>query len=329
MDPILNREAASHGVTAKELRGPAFVQPARGVSMLASMEGNLAATCLALAKVLPADATFTHVTSAQLRGWWLPRIDDCPIVASTAGDGLHALRRGVFLRRIDRAHQHRESLDGLPVASAAWTIVELAEHLALIDLVVVIDCALHLGHVTVDQIRQTMVRGRRGVRVLRLALFLCDGRSESRWESILRLLHVLSGIAVEPQFHVTNEVGVVVARGDMRITGTRRLAEYDGADHRERAQHEQDLRREKALARQAYERYGYIASEILREPGRIIADAEQALGLPHDATRIHRWMHEARAASLTTEGWTALQRRMARFARNEPPRQRSSRVVDS
>ena len=31
MDPILNREAASHGVTAKELRGPAFVQPARGV----------------------------------------------------------------------------------------------------------------------------------------------------------------------------------------------------------------------------------------------------------------------------------------------------------
>lgn len=329
MEPILNRDAAAHGVTAKELRGPAFVQPARGVSMLASRQADLAATCRAVAKVLPADVTFSHVTSAMLRGWWLPHLDDRPLIASTAGDGLHAVRRGVFLRRIDRAGQHREEFHGLPVASPAWTIVELAEHLALVDLVVVIDCALHQGDVTVDQIREAMVRGRRGVRVLRLALVLCDPRSESRWETILRLLHVLSGIAVEPQFRITNRLGVVIARADLRISGTRRVPEYDGAAHRDRVQHEDDLRRDKVLARLGYERYGYIATEILRNPGNIVADAERALGMPHDPKRVQRWQAAALESSLSTVGWVALQRRMDRFVRAEPPRLRPSRAVDA
>ncbi|MCW2831200.1 MAG: hypothetical protein JWP31_1892 [Aeromicrobium sp.] len=162
--------------------------------------------------------------------------------------------------------------------------------------------------------------GRRGVRVLRRALDLVDGRSESWWESMLRLLHVLSGFAVEPQHVVHNAAGVVVARADLWIRGTRRVPEYDGADHRDRRRHQDDLRRDKALSREGLERYGYIATEIVHRPERIVQDAEDALGVPHVPGRAELWRAEARRSSITTAGAHALRRRLQRFVRAAPPR---------
>jgi very-short-patch-repair endonuclease len=288
--------------------------------MLAASADSLVARCRAICKVLPPDAVITHLTSAAIRGWWLPQGIGFPIVACTDRDAVHLDRRGVYVRRCAIAPDHRGSAQGVPMASAAWTIVELAEHLALVDLVIAIDSALHLGHVTAEEIRATMVRGRRGVRVLRRALTLCNSRSESPWESILRLIHELSGIEVEPQYVVTNAANVFVARADLRIKGTRRLAEYDGSDHRSRIQHEWDLRREKRLSRLGYERFGYIAAEIMRDPGRVVRDAEDALGLPHNPRRAAGWMDEARRSSLYAAGRAALEGRLRRFDRTQPPR---------
>jgi very-short-patch-repair endonuclease len=211
-------------------------------------------------------------------------------------------------------------LDGVAVASPEWTISELAEHLALLDLVAVIDGAIHLGHTSIDSIRAVMRPGRRGVRVLRRALALADGRSESWWETMLRLVHVLSGIAVEPQHHVLNAAGVEIARVDLRIRGTNRVPEYDGSDHRQRRQHEQDLRRDKALARQGLQRYGYIASEIIHASNRIIHDAEDALGLPHLPGRGDLWRAEAQRSTIHLSGQSALRRRLDRFVRTSSPR---------
>jgi very-short-patch-repair endonuclease len=320
MEPILNRDAESRGFSRAVLRSPAYVHPVDGVSMPAGWTGDLVATCRTVAQKLAPRAVFTHLTSAQLRGWWLPPLDDVPLIACTDSDAPHHDRRGVYVRRCGIPDRHREWIGGVPVASAAWTIVELAEHLALVDLVAVIDGALHQGDVTVAAIRAAMVPGRRGVRVLRRALGLCDGRSESPWETILRLMHVLSGIDVEPQHLVENEMGVVVARGDLWIVGTRRLAEYDGADHRDRGQHERDLRREKILARLGLERYGYTAAELLREPDRVIRDADDARGVAHDPTRVHGWLREVQKSSLTPHGLAALNRRLRRFVRDVSPR---------
>lgn len=321
MDPILNRDCHLSGLSRSTLRSKAFVHPVDGASLPSVQRGNLAATCRAIALVMPADAVFTHVTAARLRGWWLPD-RSIPVIACSDSDAPHRERRGVYVRRCAIPAWHRVDLDGVRVASAAWTLIELAEHLSLVDLVVVIDSALHLRHVTTRDIWDALVPGRRGVKNLRRALSLCDPRSESPWETILRLVHVLSGFEVDVQFVVANRLGVTIARADLRIRGTRRLPEYDGADHRERGQHQRDLQREKQLAREGWERYGYIAREITAYADGIVRDAEDALGLPHDPQRVQGWMHEARASSLYAGGREALSRRLRRFVRDTSPHTR-------
>lgn len=328
MESVLSRDADTHGYSRRWLLwSDQFVQPARGVNLHAARAGELASRCRAIAKVLPGEAAFTHISSAQLRAWWLPALDDSLVIACTGGQAPHLDRRGVYVRRCEIPRGHREDLDGVVVASPAWTIVELAEHLALIDLVVVIDSALQRGDVTVTDLRQTMRPGRRGVRILRRALDLVDARSESPWETVLRLLFVLAGVDVEPQYPVRNELGVQIARADLRIKGTRRLAEYDGADHRSRDQHQRDLQREKQIARLGFERFGYVAREVLWEPERIIEDATTALGQPFDPGRLALWRREVVRSSLSRVGAESLERRLARFARSSPPRSR--RVAQS
>jgi len=323
MDPIVHRDAEAHGFTSRMLRrSPLFVHPVNGVAQLAASADDLTSTCRAVAAVLPRDVVFTHVTSAQLRGWWMPMLDDFPLIACTSGESAHHDRRGVYVRRCDIPPGHRHRTAGVPLASPEWTIVELAEHLALLDLVAVIDSALHLGDTTIDGIRATMRKGRRGVRVLRRALDLADGRSESWWETMLRMVHELSGIPVEPQERVLNAAGVEIARVDLRIVGSNRVAEYDGSDHRDRAQHEKDLRRDKALHRQGLERYGYIATEIVHSARQIVRDAEDARGLPHVPDRADLWQAEARRASISASGRAALMIRLDRMTQETSRRSR-------
>jgi hypothetical protein len=329
MDPIRHRDAEARGFSPHLLRTSWFVHPAAGVAQLASTADDLASTCRAVATVLSDDVVFTHVTSARLRGWWMPLIDDLPLVACSWRDAPHVDRRGVYVRRCGIPPQHRGHLDGVPVASAEWTIVELSEHLALLDLVAVIDSALHLGHTSVGLIRATMVRGRRGVRVLRRALDVVDGRSESWWESMLRLLHVLSGFEVEPQHVVRNAAGVEIARGDLLIVGTSRLAEFDGADHRERQQHQRDLRREKAPAREGIERYGYTATDLIHSPELVVHDAETARGLAHLPGRVGLWRAEAHLATISVPGQRALRGRLQRLVRTTSPRASGAKLPPS
>jgi very-short-patch-repair endonuclease len=324
MEPIKHADAHAHGFTPHLLRASTlFVHPAAGVAQPAAYADDLATTCRAVSLVLPADTVFTHLTSARLRGWWLPMTNhDLPLIACSDSDAPHHDRRGVYVRRCGIPPGHRTHLGDVAVASAEWTIVELAEHLVLLDLVAIIDSALHLEHTTTDRIRAAMRPGRRGVRVLRRALDLADERSESWWETMLRLLHELSGVPVEPQQVITNAAGVEVARVDLRIRGTNRVPEYDGSDHRPRERHEKDLRRDKVLARQGLERYGYIATEIIHDPEGIIRDAEDALGLPHVPGRTGLWRSEARLATISRAGQAALERRLQRFARTASPRTR-------
>ncbi len=286
---------------------------------------ELSDRCAAVLLALPRGACVSHVTGAQLRSWWLP---DClvpgePLIVSTPDETAHLDRRGVYARRLLLPETQRTQYAGVAVASPAQVIRELAEDFSLIDLVVALDAALHLGHLDTADLPSLPVRGRRGVRVLRQAIALCDGRSESAWETILRLVHVLSGITcVEPQKVIVDATGVPVARADLWLRGTNRLAEYDGADHRDRDQHQRDLRREKVLSRLGHERFGYTKPEIVGGAREIIRDAECALDVEHDPLRVEGWLAEFRMSSLSSTGRARLRRRLARFRRPAPPRSR-------
>jgi very-short-patch-repair endonuclease len=282
--------------------------------------GDLLATCRALRLVLPPGTVFSHLTSAAIRGWRLPVVARVPIVATTSDDAPHHDRRGVYVRRCDLPDRHRREVHDVPVASVEWTIVELAEDLSLIDLVAVIDGVLHTGESTVDRLWGAVVPGRRGVKVLRAALALVDGRSESWWESVLRMAHHLADIPVDVQVVVRDAQDRFVARTDLHILGTMRHPEYDGGEHRRAERHRADLRREKGLSRLGRERYGYTSEEIVRDPTRVVRDAEDALGRPHDPARWKTWVAELQRSSVTTAGWARLDRRLRRLDRAAPPR---------
>ena len=105
----------------------------------------------------------------------------------------------------------------------------------------------------------------------------------------MRVLHQAADIPVEPQYKVYAPSGRFVARGDLWIVGTRRLHEYDGADHRLKETHRRDLAREADLVEINWQRKGFTASQVLHGGGNIIASADRLLGRQWDGQRLRRW----------------------------------------
>lgn len=319
MEPILHREAARRGLSPKQLRGASFAHPVDGVAVRAADADLLSVRTAAALAVMPAGTVATHLTAARLRGWWLPQTREGPVIVCTDGDAPHHDRRGVYVRRCAISTRHRTTLRGIAVASAEWTIIELAETLSFIDLVIVIDSAIAAGDVTPESLRASLVPGRRGVRNLRKALLFCDGRSQSAGETALRLVHTLAGIGVEVQAEYRDHDGTLLAALDLRVRGTNYCPEYDGAPHREAATHRRDLRRERLLHRLGVRRAGFTVTEIRDCTHEIVQTAAEAVGRPGYFTA-GDVTPEIQRSSLTYAGAAALERRLSRFARPVSPR---------
>ena len=105
----------------------------------------------------------------------------------------------------------------------------------------------------------------------------------------MRVLHSAAEIPVTPQFTVRDEHDAFVARADLRINGTHRLHEYDGAVHRESTAHAADLARDRRLLRSGWDRAGYTRSDLLTDPRSIVADADRAPGRRFDLGRVDAW----------------------------------------
>lgn len=237
--------------------------------------------------VLPDDAVFTHLTAAALRGWWLPRPMPRPVFAAIADGGRHPQRRGLAVIR-QRVPPQAEVVRGFRVATAPETLLAAARDLAVLDLVPVVDSALRQRCCSLAELGAVAAPGRRGAARLRAAALLADARSESAWESMMRVLHGAAGIQVEPQHILTDDRGRFLARADLWLVGTRRLHEYDGEVHRDRSVHRSDLDRDRRLLDSDYQRYGYTAAEVLAGGG-ILASVDQALGRRWQPERLTRW----------------------------------------
>ncbi|PKH37127.1 hypothetical protein CXG46_16655 [Nocardioides alpinus] len=96
-------------------------------------------------------------------------------------------------------------------------------------------------------------------------------------------------MAVEAQHEIFDDHGNFVARADLRVVGTPRLPEFDGAVHRDAKQHRKDLKRERRLASAGWDRRGYTSYDVLHQAVSILRDADEALGRPHDPARIRGW----------------------------------------
>jgi hypothetical protein len=240
--------------------------------------------------VLPRTAAFSHLTAAELRGWWLPAPIVHPIFAAVTTTSHGVERTGLLMcRHPQPVAMH--VIDGLRVTTPGETLLAAARDLGVLDLVVLGDSALRMKHCTLTELLITARQHRRGAPVLRKVLPLLDPRSESPWESIMRVLHRAAEIPVTPQQELFDQFGCFVARADLLIDGTPRLHEYDGAIHRDGDVHESDLTRDRALISAKFERYGFTSRQLLTGGAGIIADVDRLLGRPWDPRRLAAWNH--------------------------------------
>jgi very-short-patch-repair endonuclease len=240
-------------------------------------------------------------------------------VASGRSDRIK--RRGVRACRHD-VLQRWELVHGVRTASAAETVLACARDLGLLDVVLIGDAALHAKDVTKEQLVVAARQRRRGAPLLRRAIALMDGRAESIFEGLLRLLHVACDIDVEPQHLVMADDGDVVARGDLLLVGTRMLHELDGGHHRLAEQHRRDLRRHRRLLEAGYERRGFTSHDVLLGSLGILRDADATLGREHDASRIQPWYSLLQGSLFTGAGRSRLELRIGlggKRGTNRPP----------
>ena len=239
---------------------------------------------------LPHTAAFSHLTAAEVYGWWQSAPIPHPIFAAMTTTRHGPERPGLFVCRHPKPVAIR-LVGGLRLTTPAETLLAAARDLGVLDLVVMADSALRLRHLTLTELTITSRQHRRGAPLLRQVIPMLDPRSESPWESIMRVLHRAADIPVTVQYEVHDDSGRFLARADLRIDGTRRLQEYDGAGHREADVHARDLARDRLLLADNWQRHGYVSQDILAGGAQIIADVDRTLGRDWDSRRLAAWQY--------------------------------------
>jgi hypothetical protein len=181
-----------------------------------------------------------------------------------------------------RLHRRIGDLDAwrhgpVPVSGPERTVVDCALRASLVERVQLMEHVLRAGHTTRDRLLRHLERCHLyGVVAAREAFAYVRERSESPWETWLRLLLALSGLP-EPDANVEvrTEGGSLVARVDLLHARWKVVVEYDGRHHEtDRAQWARDRRRREAL-----EALGY----------RVVVVAAADAHLPRDVVRrVHR-----------------------------------------
>ena len=301
-------EEGAGDVVRGRRRGPAWTPVAHGLHVRADAEP--AAQLRAWQLLLPAHGCFTHLTGAAIRGWWLPPLPDgLPVFVALRPDDVRPDRDGVRSLR-STGTRKPDVIDGLRVAPPAEILLACARDLGLLDLVVLIDAALHAGDLTLDELAEAAGARRRGAPALRRAIAWAHPKSESAWEAALRVFHRVCEIEVEPQHEVFNQHGALVARGDLWLVGTTTFHEYDGEDHLARRRQVKDLRRLRRLDGESWSRRGYTSEDLLTRPIGILRDADRTLGREHRPERVKAWYALLRESCFTPAGQQRLLKRL-------------------
>lgn len=289
----MSSQAPSQPGRSGRRRGPRWESLGRGVARAADVPGGergaFLAELRAWQEVLPDAAVFDHLTAARVHGLWLPPVPaGLPLFVAVPVSTPRPRRPQLVVTRHTVPPDSVE-VDGVRVTTVPATLLACARDLGLLDLVVLIDAALHLGRATREQLQAVSRLRRRGARQLTEALTVADGRSESPWESVLRMFHLAVGAEVEPQVTIRDSAGGFVARVDLLLVGTSDAHEYDGADHRNASRHRSDLRRERALLENGCVRRGYSADDLRWSASAMLRDIDHALGRDHDLARLESW----------------------------------------
>jgi len=246
------------GVSPKELRGPRWRTPFRGVhTPSVALPVSPAQRVLDAAELVPAGGAI----GGWAAGWLLGATDldgrgrsgrereDILIVVPPRHHP--ASREGIRFVRTPLAERDVTMVDGLVVTTALRTGFDLARSTDLEEGLVATDVLCRqLGLAPTDLLEYALRHPRlEGSPVARAVLALTDPRSRSTGESRLRYIWVVVAGLPRPQCnaYVVDEEGTVVAMPDLLDDGTGLVGEYDGSTHREAAEHTEDNNREEGM----------------------------------------------------------------------------------
>lgn len=284
IDRPFTRAAGLHaGLSDTAMQGRAFRRLFTGVYIHSGIPVTAALWSEAARLITPAGAFATHHTAARALGAIVPFTSVTHVGAVT---GARTRTRGIRLHRY-AALPDLVEVDGQLVTGAVQTFLDLADRLDLVDLVVLGDSLVHLGHTTPEELVDAATG--RTSRLAREAAAYVRAGAQSGPETRLRLLYVLAGLP-EP----STQVRVARSNGgvfwlDLGWEEVLAASEYDGEHHALQQEHDADRRAE--IRDAGWELRVVTSPDLWRTPGALVTDAramltERGLRLP---TPQERW----------------------------------------
>lgn len=234
--PFTYREGLAAGLGEGRLRGGDLRRPYRGVRMAAA-PSNLELRARAFQRRAPGSTYFCSITAALLYRVPLPlRLEQSLLLHVGVPAPARAARvEGVVGHKFQIEDSDIRDWHGLRVTTPERTWCDLATTLSVPDLVAAGDYLIHweLPLASRETVYSAMLRhpGQRGHRRLIRAFGQLNDRSESRKESLLRVVVVTAGIpGVVANEWITTSGGYQY-RGDLVIREKKTVIEYQSRFH--------------------------------------------------------------------------------------------------
>jgi len=229
---------------------------------------------------LPPGAAISGASAAHLHGANVLKLD-APVEVTVPPQLWIAKQPRLTVRYSELRAGDVDSRAGVPTTTPVRTGFDLARWSSLEDAVVSVDALLTSCGLRIEEIANYANDGRscwRGVGRLARVLSLAAAGAESPMETRPRLVLVRAGLpAPALQFAVWAANGTPVARLDLAYVHTRLGIEYDGECHWEPRAVRKDLLRQNALRAVGWTVLRFTADDVLRHPGRVVAQVRSAL----------------------------------------------------
>jgi hypothetical protein len=249
-------------------------------SVAATDRGALALRAAVTLAPFGPHAVASHHTAAQILGLAvLGRVPAGIAITRLPGSGSRTGRAGVRVHNAALPTAQIGRCDGVPVTTAARTVLDLARCSSLRAGVVAADSALHRKRTTGQELQAVLGACRRWPGVQRAAevVAFADALAESPLESIARVAFRDCGLPPPQLQALLGAGGQVIARVDFYWERFRTVAEADGElkyDNRFAATHQ--LRRDADLRDAGFEIVHFGWRDIYDTPGQVAASIRAA-----------------------------------------------------
>jgi hypothetical protein len=280
--PFRGSDAIQAGLlTRRQLNGNQWRKLFRDIYVAANLPLDHRTWCFAASLLLNGRGAVSGRSAAALFGVNLLR-RQAPVEITVSKSTSIRPTRGLTVVRSRLQSGDVQMWAGTPTTTPLRTAFDLARRPPLLEAVVAIDAMLAARLITKADLTR-FAAGRPywpGAGQLRRVLFASDAGSGSPMESRLRLLLVAGGLPWPvTQYEVRTAEGLFVARLDLAYPEHKLGIEYEGDHHRGRGMFQHDLRRLNMLQANGWTVLRFGASDIYRQPRRVIAVVRSALAL--------------------------------------------------